>query len=64
MVTHLAEITGMSIRTVQRNPVYSLGLLGWGVGVIIHGLVAFEIIGWLSVKWEKTLIEKRLGRKL
>lgn len=42
------------------------GLAGWGIGVIIHGLVAFEKISlWgLGVGWEKRAIEKRLGRKL
>lgn len=43
-----------------------LGLLGWGVGLVIHGLVAFEKLRLpgLSSNWEKRVIEKRLGRKL
>jgi XRE family transcriptional regulator, regulator of sulfur utilization len=43
-----------------------LGFLGWGVGVIVHGLSAFEIIRWpgLGAGWEKRAVEKRLGRKL
>lgn len=43
-----------------------LGLAGWGVGVIVHGLSAFEIIRWpgLGADWEKRAVEKRLGRKL
>jgi transcriptional regulator with XRE-family HTH domain len=42
------------------------GLAGWGIGVVIHGLVAFEKIRlWgLGARWEKDAIEKRLGRKL
>lgn len=42
------------------------GLAGWGIGVVIHGLVAFEKISlWgLGARWEKNAIEKRLGRKL
>lgn len=42
------------------------GFAGWGVGVVIHGLVAFEKIHFpgFGVSWEKRAIEKRLGRKL
>ena len=46
-----------------------LASAGWGIGVFIHGLIAFEKIrlGWLKwfgPSWEKALVEKRLGRKL
>lgn len=43
-----------------------LGLAGWGVGVVIHGLAAFEKIHFpgLGASWEKRAVEKRLGRKL
>lgn len=41
-----------------------LGLAGWGVGVVIHGLAAYEVIRFLGPKWERRLIERRLGRKL
>lgn len=42
------------------------GALGWGVGLLFHGLVAFEVIGrqWPGADWERKAIEKRLGRKL
>ncbi|TAJ91506.1 MAG: helix-turn-helix domain-containing protein [Gammaproteobacteria bacterium] len=35
-----------------------------GVGLIIQGLIAFEVIGFFGPNWEKKLIEKKLGRKL
>ncbi|HEY7883340.1 MAG TPA: helix-turn-helix domain-containing protein [Cellvibrionaceae bacterium] len=38
--------------------------LGWTVGVVIHGLKAYEVIGLMNPQWEKRMIEKRLGRKL
>ena len=41
-----------------------LGLAGWGVGVLVHGLAAYELIRFLGPKWERSLIERRLGRKL
>lgn len=37
---------------------------GWGIGVVVHGLNAFEYINFFGPKWEKKVIEKRLGRKL
>jgi transcriptional regulator with XRE-family HTH domain len=42
------------------------GAFGWGVGLLFHGLVAFEKIGrrWPGADWERKAIEKRLGRKL
>lgn len=38
--------------------------LGWGLGVICHALNAYEVFKPISVKWEKKLVELRLGRKL
>ncbi|VAW45750.1 hypothetical protein MNBD_GAMMA02-50 [hydrothermal vent metagenome] len=38
--------------------------LGWGAGVVMHGIVAFEIFGSYGTNWEKKQIEKKLGRKL
>ncbi|EGR0775346.1 helix-turn-helix domain-containing protein [Vibrio cholerae] len=38
--------------------------LGWGIGVMNHGLNAFEVFDLFGAKWEKRQIEKRLGRKL
>jgi len=37
---------------------------GWGIGVVLHGLNAYELINFFGPKWEKKLIEKRLGRRL
>jgi len=38
--------------------------LGWGIGIISHGLSVFEVMNLFSPEWEKKQIEKRLGRKL
>ncbi len=40
------------------------GFGGWAVGVVIHALHAYEVIDFLSPRWERRLIERRLGRKL
>lgn len=40
------------------------GLLGWTLGVIIHGLNAYELINIFNANWERKIAEKKLGRKL
>lgn len=37
---------------------------GVGVGIIIYGLITFEVIHILSPNIERKIVEKRLGRKL
>jgi transcriptional regulator with XRE-family HTH domain len=39
-------------------------ILGWVAGLVIHGLVAYEVFGSFGTNWEKKQIEKKLGRKL
>lgn len=38
--------------------------LGWGLGLLFHGLRAFEIFNFFGPKWEKKQIEKKIGKKL
>ncbi len=37
---------------------------GWTLGIMFHGLVAYEKITLFTPTWERKLIEKKLGRKL
>lgn len=37
---------------------------GWGIGIVFHGIQAFELFSLFSPEWEKKAIEKRLGREL
>jgi transcriptional regulator with XRE-family HTH domain len=39
-------------------------MLGWGAGLIAHGISVFEIFNLFGPNWEKRQVEKRLGRKL
>ncbi len=38
--------------------------IGWGIGVISHGLSVFEITNFFGAEWENRQIEKRLKKKL
>lgn len=46
------------------EPVLYWIFLGVGIGLIVQGLMAFEVIRLPWHNWEKRMIEKRLGRKL
>ncbi|MEM7358374.1 MAG: helix-turn-helix domain-containing protein [Pseudomonadota bacterium] len=39
-------------------------MLGWGIGVVSHGISVFEVFDFLGPDWEKREVEKRLGKKL
>lgn len=39
-------------------------IVGWGAGIIAHGLTAFEVFSIFSASWERRQIEKRINRKL
>jgi 2TM domain-containing protein len=47
-----------------RHPLILWGSIGWGIGLVVHGLNVFEVINFLGPNWERKQIEKRLGRPL
>ena len=47
-----------------KHPLILWGSIGWGIGLVVHGLNVFEVINFLEPNWEKKQIEKRLGRPL
>ena len=46
------------------EPVVYIIFAGLGVGLIAQGLIAFEVVSFMSPGWEKRLAERKLGRKL
>ena len=38
--------------------------LGWGVGILSHGVRVFSSFRFFGPEWEKKQVEKKLGRKL
>ena len=38
--------------------------MGWGIGVLFHGMRVFERFSPFGADWEKKEVEKRLGRKI
>ncbi len=39
-------------------------LVGWGFGILVHGIAVFETFSFFSPKWEKKQVEKVLKRDL
>lgn len=39
-------------------------VLGWGIGVMFHGLRVFERFSPFGAEWEKKQVEKRFGRRI
>ena len=50
----------------ERPPVQFLpfAFAGWAIGVVIHGLRAYEVLDFPGPTWERRLVERRLARKL
>ncbi|NVJ65119.1 MAG: 2TM domain-containing protein [Gammaproteobacteria bacterium] len=46
------------------DPTFLWLMIGWGIGLVFHGLNAFEKLNFFKVDWEKKIAEKKLGRKL
>jgi transcriptional regulator with XRE-family HTH domain len=50
---------------IDRHYLWCLWIaFGWGTGLLIHGLKAFDKFPFLSGQWERRQVEKYLGRKL
>ncbi|MFT3907416.1 MAG: 2TM domain-containing protein [Steroidobacteraceae bacterium] len=47
-----------------RHPLILWGSIGWGLGIVVHWLTAFEIVSLFGPNWERKRVEKRLGRTL
>lgn len=46
------------------EPVIYIIFAGLGAGVIIQGLIAFEVVSFMRPGWERRIAERKLGRKL
>ena len=69
--THLTSYVLVMLALFVINLVFTPGYiwafwaaLGWGIGILVHGLNVFELINWFGPDWERRQVEKRLGRKL
>jgi transcriptional regulator with XRE-family HTH domain len=68
---HLAQyvvvISGLAIFNFFKSPNYLWVIwpaLGWGLGLLFHGMRVFGTMPFMNADWEKRQVEKYLGRKL
>lgn len=68
---HLAQyvvvISFLVILNLITSPKYFWAMwpaMGWGMGVLFHGMRVFGKMPFMNADWEKRQVEKYLGRKL
>jgi len=67
LFSYVLIISILALVNVFTSPTYLwvvFPAMGWGIGLIFHGISAFELFSLFSPEWEKKQIEKRLGREL
>lgn len=67
LTSYVVVMIGLIVINLFTSPGYFWAkwpLMGWGIGVISHGLSVFEVINLFGADWERKQVEKRLGRKL
>ncbi|MGR5061354.1 2TM domain-containing protein [Photobacterium sp. DNB22_13_2] len=67
LITYVLVIAMLFVINFMTDPSYIWAwwpAMGWGIGIVSHGLSAFEVFNFFGAEWEKRQIEKRLGRKL
>lgn len=67
LISYVSVITLLFIINFITDPSYIWAwwpAMGWGIGIVSHGLSAFEVLNFFGPDWEKKQVEKRLERKL
>ncbi len=63
LVTYLV-LAAVFLVLFHGEPVVYIIFAGLGLGLIVQGLVAYEVVSFMNPDWEKKLVERKLGRKL
>ena len=68
---HLAKyvfvISALAVFNLIKSPSHIWVIwpaLGWGLGILFHGMRVFGTMPFMNADWEKRQVEKYLGRKL
>lgn len=67
LINYTVVVMGLFLINFLTSPGYYWAwwaALGWGIGLISHGVSVFEVYSFFGADWEKKQIEKRLGKKL
>ncbi len=66
LISYVAVIAMLFVINVIVSPGYIWAIwpmLGWGIGLTIHGLNTFEVMNLFGADWERKQVEKRLADK-
>jgi len=67
LTQYVLVVGGLAIFNFVTSPGYLWVVwvaLGWGLGVLVHGMRVFDRMPFLNGQWERREVEKYLGRKL
>lgn len=67
LITYVIVMIGLLILNLITYPGYLWVMwpaMGWGIGLVIHGVLTYGLFSVFGPDWEKKQIEKRLGRTL
>ncbi len=67
LINYTVVVLGLFIVNFLTSPEYYWAwwaALGWGIGLVSHGISVFEVFSFFDADWEKQQVEKRLGKKL
>ncbi len=67
LTQYVVIIGGLAIFNLFKSPNYLWVIwpaLGWGLGLMFHGMRVFGTMPFMNADWEKRQVEKYLGRKL
>lgn len=59
----IAILTGLNLWFSPQVLWVGFVAIGWGIGVLAHGLAVFEVVSFLGPDWERRQVDKRLRRK-
>ncbi len=65
LITYLVWMAILSVFNLVFTPEYFWvvwAAFGWGIGVVVHGVSAFEFFNLFGPEWEQRQIEKRLRK--
>ena len=59
----MTGLAGVNLLLIPGYPWVLWVLLGWGIGLLSHGLNVFELVNFFGPDWERRQIEKRMRRR-
>jgi transcriptional regulator with XRE-family HTH domain len=63
-VTVMSAMTALNLYYTPRHIWFVFPMIGWGLGLMSHGVRVFDLLPWFGPQWERDQVEKSLGRKI